>query len=86
MFPPITRKFKKINIGENLTNSEIFNGKQVKKLPIFSTRWHLGSLISAPDHLVISLVGNRSIKIGKMNKKLSFTDGLSVLGGPKLIN
>ena len=42
--------------------------------------------VSAPDHLFISLVGNRAQENGKINKKLSFTDGLSpsVLVWPQL--
>ena len=77
MFPPITGKLQKIKINEKLTIFENFDGKKVAKSPLFSIFWHPGNQISASVHSNISLVGNRSKIIGKMNKKLSFTDGLS---------
>ena len=77
MFPPITGKLQKIKIDEKLTIFENFDQKKVPKPPLFSIFWHPGNLISTPVHSNISLVGNRSKKIGKMNKNLSFTDGLS---------
>ena len=77
MFPPITGKLQKIKINEKLTIFENFDGKKVAKSPLFSIFWHPDNQISASVHSNISLVGNRSKKIGKMNKNLSFTDGLS---------
>ena len=76
MFPQITGKLQKIKIDEKLTICKNFDPKKVTKSPLFSIFWHPGYQISAPDHLFISRVGNRSRKNGKMNKKLSFTDGL----------
>ena len=77
MFPPITGKLQKVKIDEKLTIFKNFNGKNVTKSPLFSIFWHPGNLISAPNHSNISLIGIRSKKIEKMNKDLSFTDGLS---------
>ena len=77
MFPPIEGKLQKIKINEKSTSFENSNGTKVKKLPLFSILWHLGNKISTLDHLVISLVGNRYKKIGKVKKK-SLTDGLSL--------
>ena len=77
VFPPITGKLQKIKIHEKLTNFGNFDEIKVKKSPLFSIFWHLCNQISAPDHLFISLVGNRSQKNGKINKNLSFTNGLS---------
>ena len=71
MFPPITWKLQKIKIDEKLTNFENSNDKKVKKSPLFSILWHLGSLISAPDHLVISLERVEFKRVGKINKKMS---------------
>ena len=77
MFPPITGKLQKIKIDEKLAISENFDQKKVTKSPLFSIFWHPGNQIIAPVHSNISLVGNRSKKIVKINKNLSFTDGLS---------
>ena len=87
MFPPITGKLQKIKIDEKLTIFENFDQKKVPKPPLLSIFWHLGNQISTPVQSNISLVGNRSKKIGKMNKNLSFTDGLSpsVLGSQNFV-
>ena len=77
VFPPITGKLQKIKIHEKLTNFGNFDEIKVKKSPLFSIFWHLHNYISAPDHLFISLVGNRSQRNGKMNKKSSIIDSLS---------
>ena len=77
MFPLIAGKLQKIKIDEKLTIFENFDQKKVPKLPLFSIFWHPGNYVSTQVHSNISLVGNRSKKFGKMNKNLSFTDGLS---------
>ena len=78
MFPPITGKLQKIKINEKLTIFENFNVKKSKKSPLFSIPWHL-SIMKAPDRpLRYWSSCNRFQKIGKMNKKLSFTEGVSV--------
>ena len=72
-------------MDEKLTNFENFIENKVTKSPLFSILWHPINQISASDNSNFSLVGNRYKKIGKSNKNMSFTDGLSLSVLPTLI-